>query len=44
LGDWGWAQFRAAGQNQQHRHLYGDLIEKDLHRTLFAEASLAANV
>ena len=43
VGDWGWAQVRAAGQNQYHRHLYGDLIEKDRHRTLFAEASLAAN-
>lgn len=43
IGDWGWAQFRAAGQTQDHRHRYGDLLEKDTHETLFAEASLSAD-
>jgi outer membrane receptor for ferrienterochelin and colicins len=41
VGDWGWAQVRASGMEQSHRHRFGDLLEKDAHRTLFAEASLA---
>lgn len=40
-GDAAWAQFRASAVNLSHRHLFGGLLEKDAHRTLFAEASLA---
>lgn len=41
IGGWGWVQVRASGMEQSHRHRFGDLLEKDAHRTLFAEASLA---
>lgn len=37
----GTAQVRAAMVNQQHEHRYGDILEEDEHRTLFAETSLA---
>jgi iron complex outermembrane receptor protein len=32
---------RASGMTQDHRHRFGDIVEDDRHRTLFAEASLA---
>lgn len=35
------AHFRASGMNQKHLHRYGDVVEDDRHRTLFAEASLS---
>ena len=37
------AQFRAAGTQQDHRHLFGPVREDDRHATLFAEASLAGH-
>ena len=36
----GTAQIRASGMRQDHRHLFGDLVEDDRHDTLFAELSL----
>ena len=44
LGTWGWAQVRASGVRQAHRHRFGGLIEKDRHETLLAEASVSADV
>lgn len=41
VGGWGVANFRASAVEQDHRHRYGTVLEKDRHRTLFAEASLA---
>jgi iron complex outermembrane receptor protein len=32
---------RASGMTQDHRHVFGDVVEDDRHETLFAEASLA---
>ena len=32
---------RAAGMTQGHRHLFGEVVEKDRHGTIFAEASIA---
>lgn len=32
---------RASGTTQDHRHVFGDVVEYDRHDTLFAEASLA---
>lgn len=43
LGDWGLAQIRASGVDLDHRHVFGDLIEKDAHHTWAAEASLSAD-
>ena len=43
LGDWGLAQVRGSAVSQSHRHVFDDLLEKDTHRTLFAEASLSAD-
>ncbi len=37
----GRAQFRGSGMRQDHRHLFGQVLEDDRHATLFAEASLA---
>jgi iron complex outermembrane receptor protein len=37
----GTLNLRASGIEQDHRHLFGDVTEKDRHHTLFAEASLA---
>ena len=37
----GTAHLRASAMNQQHRHRFGDIVEKDRHRTLFAEGSIA---
>lgn len=39
LGD---LHLRASAVTQKHEHRYGDVVENDRHRTLFAEASLAA--
>lgn len=41
VGNGGWAQVRASGMEQSHRHRFSDLLEKDAHQTLFGEASLA---
>lgn len=38
----GVVHLRASAVNQKHGHRFGDSIENDRHRTLFAEASLAA--
>lgn len=43
MGDWGFAQFRASGVSQDHRHQFGSLVEEDEHRTIFAEASISAD-
>ncbi len=40
--DVGVVHLRASAVNQKHTHRYGDDVENDRHRTLFAEASLAA--
>lgn len=37
----GTAHVRASAMDQRHRHRFGDVIERDRHRTRFAEASLA---
>jgi iron complex outermembrane receptor protein len=37
----GTLHLRASGVKQDHRHLFGDVVEEDRHGTLFAEASLA---
>jgi len=34
------ASIRAAATSQDHRHRFGDVVENDRHRTLFAEISL----
>lgn len=34
---------RASGTTQDHEHRYGEVLEKDRHDTLFAEASLAGS-
>jgi iron complex outermembrane receptor protein len=36
----GTVNLRASGMTQDHRHVFGDVVEKDRHRTAFAEASL----
>lgn len=35
------ANLRASGVTQDHRHLYGEVVEKDRHDTVFAEATLS---
>ncbi|AEG50973.1 TonB-dependent receptor plug [Sphingobium chlorophenolicum L-1] len=35
------AHLRASAMTQKHRHLFGDVVEKDRHGTIFAEASLS---
>lgn len=42
IGDLGVGHLRASAVNQDHLHRYGDVLEDDRHRTLFAEASFAA--
>lgn len=37
----GTLHLRASGMTQDHRHLFGDVVEDDRHRTGFVEASLA---
>jgi iron complex outermembrane receptor protein len=37
----GTLHLRASGTKQDHRHLFGDVVEDDRHTTVFAEASLA---
>ncbi|HLL59354.1 MAG TPA: TonB-dependent receptor [Allosphingosinicella sp.] len=37
----GTLHLRASGVTQDHRHVFGDVVEDDRHGTLFAEASLA---
>lgn len=32
---------RASGMTQDHRHVFGDIVEQDRHATAFAEASIA---
>ncbi len=41
LGDWGYAQVRASGVDIDHRHRFGDLLEKDRHHTWSAEATVS---
>ena len=41
VGGWGYAQIRSSGMVQSHDHRFGDLLEKDQHKTLLVEASLA---
>lgn len=41
VADWGVVHLRAAAVDQDHRHRYGEVLEDDRHRTLFAEASLS---
>lgn len=36
----GTVQIRASGMQQDHRHVFGDVVEEDRHHTLFTEASL----
>ena len=35
------AHLRASAMTQRHRHLFGDVVEKDRHGTIFTEASLS---
>jgi outer membrane receptor for ferrienterochelin and colicins len=37
----GTLHLRASGVTQNHRHVFGDVVERDRHSTLFGEASLA---
>jgi iron complex outermembrane receptor protein len=37
----GTVHLRASGMSQDHRHLFGDVVEDDRHGTFFAEASVA---
>lgn len=37
----GTAHLRVSGMTQEHRHVFGEVVEEDRHRTLFGEASLA---
>lgn len=41
VAEWGLAQLRASAVRQDHDHVFGNLLEKDRHETLLAEASLA---
>ena len=41
LGNWGLAQLRASGTNQQHDHQFGTLLESDEHSTTLVEGSVA---
>ncbi|RZJ17305.1 MAG: TonB-dependent receptor [Brevundimonas sp.] len=41
VGDTGLLQLRASGVDIDHRHRFGDLLEKDQHHTWSAEASLS---
>lgn len=43
VGSIGAANFRASWTGQNHVHEFGPVIEKDRHRTLFTEASLAGS-
>lgn len=43
LGDRAFAQFRASGVDVDHRHRFGDLLEKDRHHTWSAEATISAD-
>lgn len=43
IGALGVAHLRASAVEQDHVHRYGEVLEKDRHRTLFAEGSLAAS-
>jgi outer membrane receptor protein involved in Fe transport len=38
------AQIRASGVRQKHDHQFGDLLEKDRHETVLAEASLSGDL
>ncbi|HEX8694638.1 MAG TPA: TonB-dependent receptor [Longimicrobium sp.] len=40
LGEGRLLSLRASAMAQRHRHTFGDAVERDLHRTAFAEASL----
>lgn len=42
-GNWGLAQVRTSGVEQRHEHRFGDLLEKDRHRTALAEVSISAD-
>jgi iron complex outermembrane receptor protein len=37
----GTLHLRASAMTQDHRHVFGDVVERDRHSTIFAEASLA---
>ena len=41
MGENGFAQLRASGVRQDHDHVFGELLEKDRHETLLAEASIS---
>jgi len=43
VANWGFAQLRASGTRQSHDHRFGELIEKDEHKTLLVETSLAGD-
>jgi outer membrane receptor protein involved in Fe transport len=38
------AQVRASGVRQSHDHRFGDVLEKDIHETVLAEASLSGDL
>lgn len=41
VSDFGFFQLRASGVAQDHRHLFGDLVERDQHGTVFGEATFS---
>nr|WP_238549497.1 TonB-dependent receptor [Congregibacter litoralis] len=43
LGNWGLAQLRASGTNQQHDHQFGTLLESDAHSTTLIEGSVTGD-
>jgi outer membrane receptor for ferrienterochelin and colicins len=44
IASFGTAHIRASAMDQHHRHRFGEVVERDRHRTGFAEASLAGTV
>jgi outer membrane receptor for ferrienterochelin and colicins len=42
LAELGAINLRASGMTQDHRHVFGSIVEDDMHETGFAEASFAA--
>ena len=44
VSDWGYAQFRGSAMRQSHDHRFSTLLEKDVHKTMLIEASLAGEL
>lgn len=44
VGDIWTAHLRASAMTQKHRHLFGDVVERDRHDTIFVEGSVSGKV